>query len=372
MLFVKTLQLKTSFEDAFGEGKDPTSYQFQNFIGETLIPTEQNVFVHECRFIECSSDSSGGALQISSSVSRLLVEQSSFFCCRTLGSNGGGIYYDIASGECVLSRVCAFNCSSTYGSGYSYGQFAYINADNRKHVNDSSITHTLYESKSSRYALVLNNGNILCPSVNITNNECRYYPALRFVPTGAQSTYTCNISYSSIVNNTAKDGYGYIDLNRYPSSHFIYTCNILNNNQTDTSRYATIYAYANVLVKDSCILGNNKGNRVFYEDYSSCKITISNCTIDDDIFTSGRYYGSVTFSQSIERTFINALSHIQTQKCDSYFDSYGILSVKPNIPSKRVRYFLSCDCQQPRIENFRIMQFIFLLTFLLSDPANDD
>ena len=59
---------------------------------------------------------------------------------------------------------------------------------------------------------------------------------------------------------------------------------------------------------------------------------------------SERYFGSVTVNQSIERTFINALSHIQTQMCDSYFDSYGTLTVKTIVPSRSVRCLISCNC----------------------------
>jgi hypothetical protein len=39
--------------------------------------------------------------------------------------------------------------------------------------------------------------------------------------------------------------------------------------------YGTIYTSANLHIKDSCILGNNEGYTVFYEDSSSKQITIS-------------------------------------------------------------------------------------------------
>jgi hypothetical protein len=43
---------------------------------------------------------------------------------------------------------------------------------------------------------------------------------------------------------------------------------------------------------------------------------MSNCTIDDDIFTNSRFYGDVSANKSIESAFINQLSHILTQKCN--------------------------------------------------------
>jgi hypothetical protein len=39
-----------------------------------------------------------------------------------------------------------------------------------------------------------------------------------------------------------------------------------------------VLTYASVLVKDSCILGNNEGKRVYYAD-STGTITVSNCTM---------------------------------------------------------------------------------------------
>ena len=110
---------------------------------------------------------------------------------------------------------------------------------------------------------------------------------------------------------------------------------------------------------------------IFYQSISSNKITISNCTIDDDIFTNGRYSGNVTITKTITKSFINALSHIVTQHCDSYFDSYGTLSVKPNSPSIISHCIMSYNCQRPMIDALRNLQFLFLLTLLPSNPAKD-
>jgi len=158
------------------------------------------------------------------------------------------------SGRCVLSRICAFNCCSTRND-YSYGQFAYINSFIKNNVNDSSITHTL--KKEGAYpceAMRLQYGNILCTSVNLTNNECYWCPALLC------RSSSC-ISYNSIVNNTANPGYGCIYLSSSSSSHCIDTCNILNNYQ-DLDHDGIIVTFANLFIKDSCILRNNK--IVFY------------------------------------------------------------------------------------------------------------
>ena len=317
------LSLKTSFEDVYGLDYSPQEYTGPEYKERTDASGNESVYVHDCVFRDISSSVDGGALYCSSSVQRLLVEQSSFISCITSYTYGGGMYS--YSGQCVLSRICAFNCCSTR-NGDSFGQFAYINSNIQNNVNDSSITHTLKRGTYPRYALCLERGNILCTSVNLTNNECYYRPALVCVQTSS-------ISYSSIVNNTANGGYGCILLWYY--SHCIDTCNILNNYQ-ESYIEATIYTNENLFIKDSCILGNNK--KVFYAS-SSGNITISNCTIDDDIFTNNRFYGTVTVNKTIQRTFNISLSHI----------AYCDLIVKLIVHSECSHTLMSCNCNY----NFR-------------------
>jgi hypothetical protein len=341
-----------TFDDVYGSGLSPTSYTAPEYTDKRVDTSATNAYVHDCVFRSCTGSSNGGAICCGSGVRRLLVEQSSFISCKTSGSYGGAIYFsNTGNGECVLSRICGFNCYST-NTGASWGQFAYLNPYNnynyKNHVNDSTITRSSNQNLDVRYTLDLRNGNILCPSVNLSHSVCVYVPALYCDP----SSDTCCISYSSIVNNTASN-YMCIYLYDTASSHCIDTCNIINNKQTSSS-IGIIYAVANLLIKDSCILGNYIENTVFYEGSSSCKITISNCTFDNN-----KSYGSVIFTKMIENAFINALSHIATQSCDSYFDSYGTLSVKPNVLSRGSRCLFSCNC------NFNYY-FIFFSFYKLS------
>ena len=370
------ISFRTSFEDVY----NITEYTVPEYTGTRLEPTGNNVYIHFCFFEELTSSEDGGAIYCRGSVQRLLVEQSSFISCKTSDDRGGGICS--YSSQCVLSKICAFKCYSTYSydrcieeedpwfcSYSSDGQFAYISAKYditcKNHVNDSSITHTLKDNTDPRFALCLYDGNILCTSVNLTNNECEEYTALNCCP---PSSNTYRISYNSIVNNTSNGGHSCIWLrNSVSDLCCIDTCNILNNKQTATY-FGTIMAHANILIKNSCILGNNEGNMVFYA-LPSRTITISNCTIDDDIFSKTRYYGSVTVNKTIERPFINALSHIAIRKCDSYFDSYGTLTVNPIVPDESSLFLIS-NIKKLTIVSFRSMIFIFLITMVPSDPAD--
>jgi hypothetical protein len=364
--------LKRTFSDVYGQGYSITTYAGQKYT-QTININENNVYVHDCVFSYCLSSTNGAALNCSSNVYKLLVERTTFVSCKTSNGAGGGIYfYSTTSGESVLNKICGFSCSSP-----NNGLFAMIrtksDVNNKNHFNDSSITHT--SALNSNYPLSLYNGNILCPSINVTNNECKSYPAYGCYPTVSSASDTCCVSYSSIVNNTANGGWGCINHGGSGSSQVIDKCNIINNKQTSSSSYEIIFhVTSSLLIKDSCVLGNNKGMKLFYV-ISQGKVTISNCSIDDDIFTNNRFTGTVLVSKTIEKTFIHALSHISTQKCDSYFDSYGTLTGKPNVPSQSTkvssRYLISCDNKKPTTDPFRITGFMFLIAMLHSDPSND-
>jgi hypothetical protein len=329
--------IKGAFADVFGPGYTPKNYT-EHETNITLTLDANNVYVCDSVFHYCSSSSDGGAIYCSNSVYNLLVERSSFISCRALNTFGGGICFrNQNNGQCALNKICGFNCS-VISSNETWGQCARMSAkDDVKainHVNDSSISHSLKTSTYQHNVLSNGNGNITCPSVNITNNECYCNTAYYSWPRSSTSSHTCCLSYGSIVNNTSITSYSCIWLSNPDSIQRIDTCNILNNQQTDPSS-GTIYSRAKLLIKDSCILGNSKVNLVVYQ--SSHSMTMSNCTIDNDIISNKRYTGNVEFDKPVESAFINALSHIITQHCDSYFDSYWTLTGKLNVPTQRAK-----------------------------------
>jgi hypothetical protein len=351
--------LKGSFEDVYGTGLNPTNYIRNEYKGTQLTPNTNNVYVFDCFFHDFSSSSNGASILCGSSVYKLLIEQSSFISCMTSAYGGGGVYFDYTGNyECVMSKICAFGCSSA-----THGTFAFISlynsANHKNHFNDSTITHSLKNGKSQQDSIYLRADTILFPSNNFTNNECYSNPAFCCHSLRSSTSETCWITYCSVVNNTANGGSQCIRLYSSSSTHLIDTCNIINNKQTSSSS-GTIYTSTNILIKNSCILGNNEGKTVFYT--SSYKITVSNCTVDNN-----RYSGSVIFTKTAERSFIHALSHIATRICDSNIDSYGTLTAKPNIPSRSSRCLMSCICKRPIIDGLMIIQLLFLLVMLPSD-----
>jgi hypothetical protein len=348
--------LKRSHIEVYGKDKTSRVYKGDKF-QNTLFPTENKVFIYVCIFYKCSSTSNGGAISCGSSVYELVVEQTFIDTCCTSNSLGGGIYFNnVGDSECTLIGVCGFNCTSTKDS--FRGLFASITVGrffNRNHVNDTTISHSSSGNLNSLYTLHLTHGLILCHSVNLTKNICSTHCALYCSPKESKLSYLSQISYSSIVNNTASISYGCISIAVSDSSHRIDRCNILNNKQK-SSEGGTIYSIAKLLVKDSCILGNNENNNVFVSSDSG-SIAVVDCTIDDDILKKQRYIGNIAVFNMIESEFINPLSHIVLYVCNSSFDSYGTLTVKVVVPTEKSRCLLSCNCNFRGLSGYKLLLF---------------
>ena len=231
-------------------------------------------------FQSCTSNSDGGAL-CCTSVTYLLIEASSFFSCTSSATNtyGGAIRFNNGNGQCVLVRVCGYACCSTYSSGRSDGQFAYItvnnNLESKNYVNYSSIAHCVNTNSDSHNSMSINNGKIMCPSVNLTNCKCQYRSAFYCYPFGDANTLTCSFTYCSITNNEALQ-YNCLCFGRGGAKYVIKCCNILRNKQVVVDAQGTICTWGNLNIEDSCILKNTATN-IFYQG-SSYKITLSNCT----------------------------------------------------------------------------------------------
>lgn len=359
---------KTAFTDAFSSSGFE-EYENKNHTGsESYIPSKNDVCVEDTIFFKCKSSSYGGAISCPSgtSVKRLFISDSSFTICKTTNDDGGGIYfYNENYGECAIRRICSFNCSSIYtGDMGTTGQCAFIHtktdASYINHVNDSSITHTLIESKYPKLPLRLDNGNIVCPSVNMTNNDCYGLSCLACAPSikSGSTEVTCSISYSSFVNNTANGDFGCICYNTLKSYGLISTCNIINNRQT-SSDWAIIVTAGKLTIKGSCIVGNN----MTFCKKNNNDITISNCTLDENGIGSSGYTDILTFIETIEYSFINALSHIVTDNCDSFFDSYGNLTSMYTI-SRKAKKKLSVTCirKKQSVSLCNFFQCILLIT----------
>jgi hypothetical protein len=231
------LYIRTAWNDYFS-GTTPTNLPSQTYTSRPT-PSGSNVYVLNCLFKSITSGSTGGAL-CCTSVTYLLVESTSFFSCKTSGGVGGAIYFSNNGGQCVLYEVCGYDCSTPSNNGF---QFAYIGVNNavssKNYINYSSISRCVNEASGSWYILNLYNGNVCCPSVNISMNKC-YGQLIYCYPLSDSNSVTCSFSYSSFTDNIATS-YTCIWLYKSGAKYEIKSCNILRNTQGTLNSEGTIY-----------------------------------------------------------------------------------------------------------------------------------
>jgi hypothetical protein len=313
----------TVWNDYF-PGTSPTNLPSQTY---TLrqTPTNTYVYVLNCLFNSITSTGDGGALSCTS-VSYLLVESTSFFSCKTSGGYGGAIYFqNTNSGQCVLHEVCGYDCCTTDSS---FRNFVHIYVKNdissKNYINYSSISHCV--NVNAWDTLRVENGKICFQSVNISNNKCCGNLVLCY-PFLYSNSDTLLFSYSSFADNSVAN-YGLLTLWVKGAKYEIKNCNILRNSQVTANSYGMISTWGNTVIEDSCIL-ENKATPTFYQQSSSYKITLSNCTVDT---TSNN--GHLIMLNTATKSFIFALNHMSTQNCHSGYDIVGYLTpITPHPPS---------------------------------------
>jgi hypothetical protein len=355
------MHIRTAWNDYFTG--NPTSTLSKEY-GTRQTLSDTNIYVTNCLFKSITSTSGrGGALSCSSSVTCFLVELSSFFSCKTSSDYGGAIYFNNENnGQCVLHKVCGFDCCLTYTSTTN-GQFTFIyvknDASSKNYVNYSSISRCVNDNSSSWDSLRHCYGKQYFPSVNVSMNKCYSRTGIICIPYCVSNSVTLTMSYSTFADNTGT-GYNCIALWTTGAQCEIKSCNILRNAQSSSSE-GTFITLGNLMIEDSCILENN-ANCIFYQA-SSYTITVSNCTVDKT--TS---YKSFKIQNTVTKSFIHALNHMSTQNCHSEYDAAGTLTPVIQSPSsskkQRLCYTFGkclCQCQLSDLillTNFLIFNFI--------------
>jgi hypothetical protein len=269
------LYIKTAWNDHF-PGTSPLTTLYLQEYSQKQTPSVANVYVSNCLFRSITSTSDGGALFLSTSVSFLVVESSSFFTCKSSSNRGGAILFiNTNSGQCVFYAVCGYDCSApNYNSMFSRVDL-YNAASSKNYVNYSSISRCVDLGSSSWHTLFHQYGKICFPSINVSMNKC-YSQLVCCNPLSDSNSIIC--SYSSFADNYVTS-YTSIYLSRVSANCEIKSCNIIRNTQGTLGSEGTIYTRGNTFIDDSCILENN-ANYIFYVSSSSYTITLTNCTVD--------------------------------------------------------------------------------------------
>jgi hypothetical protein len=329
------LRIRTAWNDHF-PGTGPTNTFNSQTYTSRYTPSGTSIYISNCLFMSITSSDTGGALYCYNSATYFVVESTSFFSCKTSGS-GGAIYF-YCDAQSILYKVCGYDCYTTNSNNY---QFGYIQVNNvvssKNYFNYSSISRCVNENSSPHYTFGLGWGKNYCPSVNSSLNKCYARSGICFWPSDDSNYAASSLTYSSFIDNHAA-GYNCILFGRSGSKFEIKSCNIIRNTQGTLGSEGTIRTNGNLFIEDSCILENTATN-IFYQDSSSCTITLSNCTVDKTTCNQ-----NLITKNTVTKSFILALNHMSTRNCHSEYDSAGTLIPIIQTPSSSKKLILCCTC----------------------------
>ena len=182
------------------------------------------VYVLNCIYDRCISNSNGGAIT-STSYEYFLIEETTFQECQCTSGYGGAIY--LLNGNCDLYKICGKSCNATAG----IGQFAYINSDatNYKHTfNYSSLSFCTNEQRE--YISRHTSGTVIISSLNSSFNSCKVASGIYYCPFTQKTSL---IEFSFLSNNSATRYYCiYLDRSNALKKE-VKSCNIIYNSQND-------------------------------------------------------------------------------------------------------------------------------------------
>ena len=301
---------------------DGTSY----YDSQALKPTETNVWISDIYCQNLVSEADGGAISLTRSTNRLLIEFSSFVFCRTvmpigeLYIYGGAIYRDSYTNSygSIYNKICGYGCSSedsfSFILSYEHGQI---------HIfRDSSV---IYSESYVSEAVGMTFSHPKLYFNNISFNYAENTPACGI--TGSEPDEEGYSSYfisNSICNNTAKT-YGCIEiqlsgiLEPHEGASIMNGTNIISNFQGDVTRYALIFLKLQFTMKQ-CSLYNNSVP-IFYT-YSTNQGHHSRVTLIDTYFEPSQWRSNDATAITDEtgtRSFVNQIEVVTKQECIYHF-----------------------------------------------------
>ena len=343
-----------------------------------FTPTGDNsVYVKNAHFEKLSS---GAIIFSSNDNSKLLVEFSTFLDV-TNNITRGAISME-NGGESVINKVCALRCYSAYdGTEWTYGMFihAYLSHDPTKKndIVDSSVCSCKEEKRYSFGTLDFRYANNSINSVNLTDNVCKWFPAISVSPEQNEKE-TCTIEYCTIRNNFAT---AYTIIDQDTSNAII---KIANTNMIECSQGTPSYGIINVdghtTIVHCTLLNNDPNYRWFFArttDGGIGQITVIDCTIDvslDALNTSGTVILESITPTDDGKSFINALKHTENEYCLAQFDFVGSLTpdfgFPNNLCSKKPDHMKNNDDDMNvKSSKRRVFEYIFVVSCLNVDPS---
>lgn len=338
--------------------------------GSLYITTSNQVVIEKDIFVRSKSDVHGGALSIFQITNSLLIKNCVFDSCYA-SSYGGAIYLgSISAGDVSIIECIVYNCSSNSRGGFlyasisislkifklcayktsttSYGHVIYTAISSAKYVfnNFSSFVEC---GKSAGYGAHYSETNMLEYNyINFSKNTAQYSSAIH------TSGYGCTFSYCTLDSNVASVE-KIITVTLQSNSGTFWYMNFCENSITQSSKpyiYLSSNSVAYVFTFQFCIFqtSQNTNHILFNGENSNVLYYVKNCYIKNHptLTSGGQYYFQLT-TTGTTNTETHVINHYSTYLCKTP-DSLGQQEVEPcqTIPPAPTTINLSdISCQNP-------------------------
>lgn len=269
----------------------------------------------------------------------LLVEYCSFSDNINIPKYASAIFF-YEKGQCVLNRICGFNCNATGG----YSNFLAIvvskSSDYKNFFNYSSIYSV--NNEHGYYNSQFINGNFTMSNTNIT--RCTLYG-----PSGFQcertSSILCQFSTIEYCSSPSTDIILCLEIKGISK---IKNCNIMNNH-FEYSLMRT--SNSNSLTVEDCVLIGNHEGPLFYAQ--SSKFVIIHCYISDNVGQTAANDEDVNL-ESASTKFFHNFNYIGFITCYNEPE-------KLNVPNCINEESLEVECKNRQMYMSKLIAYISLL-----------
>jgi hypothetical protein len=177
-----------------------TTLNIENQNNTRIIYSSGIYHLSHLLFIVINSSLAGDPLSFTSGTNnQILIEETLFSQCRTIGSYEGGAIYFNNYGDCQFSLVCGSSCNT---GGSKHGQFyqCIIPTTQKSNFTIHLSSFFYYITRNSGYGctILFYYGNHNIHFSNISNNYCGKYSRYIFSRVNISFTY-----YSTFENNYA-------------------------------------------------------------------------------------------------------------------------------------------------------------------------
>ena len=268
----RCLKISSGFQFGIIE-KERLAFQSDILINSKII---------DCVFLNCKSNSKGGAIGMSLSTSDLIIKRTGFYkCSSTTSPYSAGAIVVLAAKSVSFFNICFFNCSS-FKDPHSI-QIAphYSNSVPYTEMNHSSFSFNGYIDTSSNWGEMIGGTTLLYDFNNISNPyspSATHGSGLTIVRGTPLSSFG---SFSQIINS-----YGTVFLSFHETdstSKIFNNWNFINNScftnvwiYRSSSSFPPFFEKCNFYLNSNCLTNSGSGTPTFSNCGFSSNLELSN------------------------------------------------------------------------------------------------